>query len=355
MSKSDNVPAMYQTAPAGFNPMKLLRKAVSAITGETVMRLELPYKKLWFRKAHPHGRIYVKPLRITEQIAIYEAQVFLNREDQTPISSFTASISKEEAPDGQYMEKALSDAVDNALTGAGFGIQVPDASAPKGIRYYGSEIPISALPGGIPATAKKTVTQGVKTEVQTPAVPEQTVPAAQAVTVGTTAKTAVKAETKVEAKVEPKIVETPVVQEIPVVQEVPVVQVAPVVQEKPQQVTNAANSALELLRGGTAKQAETTQPATAEAVKDDFSDLPFTIGPTYNNDMSIEQIVSVMTLEQAKAVVVDDGMSKGMTMGEVAEKRPASLKFYLSPGYRKNNNILRAAAQILDAQRQKAS
>ena len=339
MSKSDNVPAMYQTAPAGFNPMKLLRKAVSAITGETVMRLELPYKKLWFRKAHPHGRIYVKPLRITEQIAIYEAQVFLNREDQTPISSFTASISKEEAPDGQYMEKALSDAVDNALTGAGFGIQIPDATAPKGIRYYGSEIPVSALPGGIPATAKKTVTKMVKTEVQTPEVPEQTVPAAQAVTVESTVQTAVKAEPKVETKVEPKIVENPVVQEVPVVQ-----------------VTNAANSALELLRGGTAKPAETSQlaPATA-AVRDDFSDLPFTFGPTYNNDMSIEQIANVMTVEQAKAVVVDDGMSKGMTMGEVAEKRPASLKFYLSPGYRKNNNILRAAAQILDAQRQKAS
>ena len=347
MSKSDNVPVMYQAAPAGFNPMKLLRKAVSAITGETVMRLELPYKKLWFRKAHPHGRIYVKPLRITEQIAIYEAQVFLNREDHTPISSFTASISKEEVPDGQYMEKALSDAVDNALTGAGFGIQIPDASAPKGIRYYGSEIPVSALPGGIPATAKKTVTKTVKTEVQTPVVPEQTVPAAQAVTVETTAPTAVKAEPKVEAKVEPKLVETPAPQEVPVVQ------VTPVAQETPQ-VTNAANSALELLRGGTAKPAETTQPATA-AVKDDFSDLPFTLGPTYNNDMSIEQIAGVMTVEQAKAVVVDDGMSKGMTMGEVAEKRPASLKFYLSPGYRKNNNILRAAAQILDAQRQKAS
>ena len=348
MSKSDNVPVMYQTAPAGFNPMKLLRKAVSAITGETVMRLELPYKKLWFRKAHPHGRIYVKPLRITEQIAIYEAQVFLNREDHTPISSFTASISKDEVPDGQYMEKALSDAVDNALTGAGFGIQIPDASAPKGIRYYGSEIPVSALPGGIPATAKKTVTKTVKTEVQTPVVPEQTVPAAQAVTVETTAPTTVKAEPKAEAKVEPKIVETPTPQQVPVVQ------VTPVAQETPQQVTNVANSALELLRGGTSKPAETTQPATV-AAKDDFSDLPFTLGPTYNNDMSIEQIAGVMTVEQAKAVVVDDGMSKGMTMGEVAEKRPASLKFYLSPGYRKNNNILRAAAQILDAQRQKAS
>ena len=50
-----------------------------------------------------------------------------------------------------------------------------------------------------------------------------------------------------------------------------------------------------------------------------------------------------------------DGMSKGMTMGEVAEKRPASLQFYLSVGYKKNNNILKAAAQILLNERKKAS
>ena len=53
MSKSENVPIMVQAIPAGFDPMKLLRKAVSAISGEPVLRLELPYKKLWFRKSHP--------------------------------------------------------------------------------------------------------------------------------------------------------------------------------------------------------------------------------------------------------------------------------------------------------------
>ena len=75
MSKSENVPIMVQEIPAGFDPMKLLRKAISAISGEPVLRLELPYKKLWFRKAHPNGRIYVKPLQLNEKIAIYEAQV----------------------------------------------------------------------------------------------------------------------------------------------------------------------------------------------------------------------------------------------------------------------------------------
>ena len=361
MSKSENVPIMVQAIPAGFDPMKLLRKAVSAISGEPVLRLELPYKKLWFRKSHPNGRIYVKPLQLNEKIAIYEAQVFLNRDDNVPFVSYTASVANEGTPDGSYAEKAQNEAVDNALSDAGFGIQIAD-------RYYGSEIPVSAYPGTAPKAvhrpASKPVQTSVKAVVQPPAVAEQTVPAAQVKTEVSTAQTAAqtgvqtvtKAEPKVEAVAAPKAepvvvpkVEAPV-QEEPVVKAEPVQPViAPEVKPAPE--AHAANAALELLRGGTA------QPAAAQATpaQKDGSDLPFTFGPTYTNEMSVEQIVGLMTLEQAKAVVVDDGMSKGMTMGEVAEKRPASLQFYLSVGYKKNNNILKAAAQILLNERKKAS
>ena len=362
MSKSENVPIMVKEIPAGFDPMKLLRKAVSAISGEPVLRLELPYKKLWFRKSHPNGRIYVKPLQLNEKIAIYEAQVFLNRDDNVPFVSYTASVANEGTPDGKYAEKAQNEAVDNALSDAGFGIQIAD-------RYYGSEIPVSAYPGTAPKAvhrpASKPVQTSVKAVVQPPAVAEQTVPAAQVKTEVSTAQpaaqtgvqTVTKAERKVEAVAAPKAepvvvpkVEAPV-QEEPVVKAEPVQPViAPEVKPAPE--AHAANAALELLRGGSTLPAA-EQAAPAE--KDAFSDLPFTFGPTYTNAMSVEQIVGIMTLEQAKAVVVDDGMSKGMTMGEVAEKRPASLQFYLSVGYKKNNNILKAAAQILLDERKKAS
>ena len=335
MSKSENVPIMAQAIPAGFDPMKLLRKAVSAINGEPVLRLELPYKKLWFRKAHPHGRIYVKPLQLNEKIAIYEAQVFLNRDDNVPFASYTASVANEGTLDGKYAEKAQNEAVDNALSDAGFGIQVAD-------RYYGSEIPVSAYPGTAPKTVRKAVQATAKTVVQPPAVAEQTVPAAQVKTEGSTAQPAAQTGVQTVTKAEPKVEAVAAPKAEPVI--------APEVKPAPE--AHAANAALELLRGGTAQPAEAK---AASAEKDAFSDLPFTFGPTYTNAMSVEQIVGLMTLEQAKAVVVDDGMSKGMTMGEVAEKRPASLQFYLSVGYKKNNNILKAAAQILLNERKKAS
>lgn len=369
MSKSESVPIMCQAIPAGFDPMKLLRKAVSAISGEPVLRLELPYKKLWFRKAHPNGRIYVKPLQLNEKIAIYEAQVFLNRDDNIPFVSYTASVANEGTPDGKYAEKAQNEAVDNALSDAGFGIQIAD-------RYYGSEIPVSAYPGTAPKAVHRPTTKPVQTPVkgvvQPPAAAEQTVPAAQAKTEVSTAQTAAqtgvqtvikaepvevtKAESAVAPKAEPVVAPKVEAKAETIVQEAPAVKAEPVQsvvapEVKPAPEAHAANAALELLRGGS------TQPAAAQAspTEKDGSDLPFTFGPKYNNDMSVEQIVGIMTLDQAKKVVVDDGMCKGMTMGEVAEKRPASLQFYLSIGYKKNNNILKAAAQILLNERKKAS
>ena len=43
------------------------------------------------------------------------------------------------------------------------------------------------------------------------------------------------------------------------------------------------------------------------------------------------------------------------TMGEVAEKRPVSLKFYIFGGYRGDNNILKAAAKVIYEQLQTAA
>lgn len=407
MSKSDNVPMMYEVFPAvaalnqvqGFNPLKMLRRMVSPKTGEEVLRLDLQYKKLWFRLRHPEGRIRVNPLRITEQIAIYEAQVYLNREDPAPVCSFTSSISKDEAPDGKYIQAAQEDAIDKALTDAGFGIQLSDVTMPESMRHYGSEIPVSQLNGNASVTAGQVkATQPVsKPVVQAPSAPEQsataiqqspapkvaerpvqvtqnvapaqpnpapkavqptapvqTAPAANVVKPTVSAPT-VKAPAQMVA---PQTVNTaPVVQPTAVAQPKPVVPVQE--QPKPAQEVHAANAALEVLRGGNpapvapVQTVATTAPAAAAEADD--KDLPFTFGPAYNNSMTPEEIAAVMTLDQAKAVVVDTGVCKGMTMGEVAEKRPVSLKFYIFGGYRGDNNILKAAAKVIYEQLQTAA
>ena len=387
MSKSDNGPMMYEVFPAvaalnqvqGFNPLKMLRRMVSPRTGEEVLRLDLQYKKLWFRLRHPEGRIRVSPLRITEQLAIYEAQIFLNREDPAPVCSFTSSISREEAPNGKYIQAAQDEAVDNALSDAGFGIQLSDVTTPESMRHYGSEIPVSQLG----SNGRKTGTQEMpvhKSVVQAPTAPEQPATAvgqspvtnvtqsatgtvrSTAQVQKTQATAAKQAPTKTVRTVETRqsIVQPAVKQEEKTPQGNPPVEAtkeqkapAATVQEqaKPVQEAHAAHSALEVLRGGNIAPAapvpKNTVSASAAAQADNDKDLPFTFGPSYNNNMTPEEIAAVMTLDQAKAVVVDSGMCKGMTMGEVAEKRPVNLKFYLFGGYRGNNNILKAVARVV--------
>lgn len=351
MNKSDKVPMMYEMFPAvtalnqvqGFNPLKMLRRIVSPKTGEEVLRLDLQYKKLWFRLRHPEGRIRINPLRITEQLAIYEAQVYLNRDDPAPVCSFTSSISKEEAPDGKYIQAAQDDAVDNALTDAGFGIQLSDVSTPESMRHFGSEIPVSKLgnPGAVNSEQARPVQKPV---VQAPSAPEQPATPVRQSHAFKTMERPVQAVQNAAPK-QTASVHTHVQNAAPEQQVQPKYSVPIQEQKQPAQNVHAAHAALEVLHS--------SGPAyTAQA---DEQDLPFTFGTSYNNEMSPDEIVKVMTLEQARAVVVDSGMCKGMTMGEVAEKRPVNLKFYLFGGYRGNNNILKAAAQIMFDQLPKAS
>ncbi len=63
--------------------------------------------------------------------------------------------------------------------------------------------------------------------------------------------------------------------------------------------------------------------------------------------MPVEEIMKRMTLEQAKAVVVDAGMCRGKTVGELAATRRANLKFFMSAGYTGSNNALRAASRMV--------
>ena len=61
--KGNQEPMLYTTNAAvaslnhvpGFDPLKFLRRTTSRKTGDDVMRLDLRYKKLWFRLACPRG------------------------------------------------------------------------------------------------------------------------------------------------------------------------------------------------------------------------------------------------------------------------------------------------------------
>ena len=126
----------------GFDPMKLLRKTISVKTGHPVWKLDLRYKRLWFRLACPNGRMLLKPLRISDQLAIIEAQVYFSKDDPVPAASFTSEQRRENVPGGEFLRAAQEDALNMALENAGFGIQFCDVSRDYGGELCGSEVPI---------------------------------------------------------------------------------------------------------------------------------------------------------------------------------------------------------------------
>ena len=78
----------------GFDPMKLLRKTISVNTGLPVWKLDLRYKRLWFRLACPNGRMLLKPLRISDQLAIIEARVYFSKDDPVPVTVDKSALQK---------------------------------------------------------------------------------------------------------------------------------------------------------------------------------------------------------------------------------------------------------------------
>lgn len=327
-SKNNNA-NMYQTIPAvaalnrvpGFEPLKLLRKTRSRKTNEVVLKLALPYKKLWFRLANPKGRIRLNILKITEQIAIYEAQVYLDRSDAEPVSSFTACSAWKENENNDYIREAQEEAMDEALSLAGFGLQFADVGMTKEAERYGSEIPLAAVrPAPLQSPEREE---------------ELTLPVAPAAESGTAERKAAEVlpvqQTKAQQH-EPKQHEP---QRTVPQQTVPQ-------QNQPQKVQNPvseAHRAMEILQGKEADRGVEMEELPAAPAPE--------ATPKYTRDTPVPEILKVMTFEEARNVVVDFGTCKGKTMQEVADTREASLKFYLFGGYKDGNNILLAAARIM--------
>ena len=244
----------------GFDPLRFLKNTPEG------PKLELKYKKIWFRLKYPQGRFKYTALKITDQLAIIEARVFFDKNDPEPKAIFTARSDKATAPGGLYIEAAQYAAIDQALTDAGFGLQfIQDNS--------------NAMPAE--DTKKETEVEQNCTEL------------------GIT-------DASVEEVSNAYDVKVPVVEDV---------------------------------------RQEEVPAAVTESTPTDG----------YTNDMAVEEICARMTLTEAENYIVPLGTCNGQTMGQVADRRPASLRYYIS-GYSGDNNILRAAATLVSAARsQKAS
>ena len=284
----------------GFDPMKLLRKTISVKTGHPVWKLDLRYKRLWFRLACPNGRMLLKPLRISDQLAIIEAQVYFSKDDPVPAASFTSEQRRENVPGGGFLRAAQEDALNMALENAGFGIQFCDVSRDYGGELFGSEVPVQAEAAAAVEETKASIVEEAAAE---------TLP-------------------------------TMDMDSVPTEQHVVEITASDVQQEQPVSAAQKEAPDIHVL------------PPQQEEVAEDLAEQPQ--AASYTADMDVSEITQRMTVDEAKAVVVQIGTCRGWTLEQVAQRRPASLKWYLY-GCDQADNILKAAASVLlDNLQQKA-
>lgn len=338
----------------GFDPLRYLRRTTSKKSGEPVLKLDLPYKKLWFRLACPNSRTFLKPLRITDQMAIFEAQLFLDRSDQEPIANFTSTMMARDVPGGRYIQAAQDEALNEALDSAGFGIQLADLVETDGGSGYGSEIPLAqveAAVGGVkqsaPVEREESPAPTAVPETPPQAAPVSAEPVPAPPVVDPPAR--VRNEQPAVAITAPPTAETPVEAAPDVPEETPT-QEAPAQAEAPK---NETADVLHLLGGavqaaapeGKAEPQAQAAPAVETPQPEPAAEEP-AAPVTYTEDMSVEEIRERITVEQAMAVPVDFGTCKGWTLGQVLDRRPSSLRFYVYAA-KEASHVLKAAASLL--------
>lgn len=313
------------------------------------IRKQLPYQKLRFRQAYPSGRMVLNPLRLTDQLAIFEAKVFFHRDDPIPAGSFTANKTAKETP--SYIRAAQDEALSEALGNAGFGVQAQSQGVTRAAgRQASADSPVPKSTPAADAPRVRIVGQ------DTPRSPTASAPQPQEKEVPTNAAVNTPAAQPAPQETDGKQQESESTHEAPAsAMQQDITRSAPPPEPEASTDGGQKSAVSTLLQfshqadSQTVVRPEREDASTgAKAAGDNppAGAAPNQTTPSYTEDMPVEEICRVMTLEEARAVVVTKGTCKGWSMGKVADQRPSSLRFYLS-GFGQCSNIQLAAATLL--------
>lgn len=401
MAGGSNLTASQLNKVQGFDPSKFFGRAAGE-TKAAAPHMDLRYKKLWFRLAYPKGRMKLIAQHITEQMAIFEAQIFLDRSDNEPVGNFIATCTVEDSPN--YIEAAQEMALDAALSDAGFGVQFENG-AERPAPHRNAVQPATSvtvppicqtvtgtakIPGSVaqqqnvqagnpvnvsqtePQPALKVVDPAVR-ETGTQAAAEKLKAAAPAADTDAARNAKPKPEHQESAitQIVSDLTAPPMGEKEPEdVDSLPVAPRKPVADKsdtaapaEPIQISSYTQAAAEtstpdtqVISMSAASIPAPTTPVTANTLVSTAQEPELPVAPTangsaapqvnYTKETPIEEILQLMTFEEAQNVKVDIGTCNGWTMAQVAERRPASLKWYVY-GCKEGSNILRAAAQII--------
>lgn len=132
----------------GFNPMELAR-ILTKEGQEDQLYLDVKYRKLWFRLVHPLGKIVSSIRSFTENMAIVEARIYLDKcdaEENYIANAFSQKFRTNDPNFGdKFLEMAETAAVGRALSDAGFGLQFADVGEADDPMQVDAGIQISGM------------------------------------------------------------------------------------------------------------------------------------------------------------------------------------------------------------------
>ena len=347
----------------GFDPRQYMRNLTGS-DGTVKQYLDVVYRKLWFRLKNPEGKIVKKLLKLTEQTAIVEARIYLNKTD--PEDSYIASafaqkfVSQDEQFGAKFLELAETAAVGRALADAGYGLQFADlegeqdpnvVDAPLGQNRGEGSNYISDMPG--------TMTEEVNGSQGQQAVPNQNPVMAQNQTPMQGNPAASAGYMEPAASLEAYMQETssvaygmppafgggtPVQNLVPANynyaagQTVPQNQVRPQGQAVPQNQVRPQGQAVQQ------NQVPPQNQALAQEQIQPVGQAPQL--PVITPDMTDEQIYALLDYKSAASVVVSTKINHGKTLGQIAIDRPKDLNWYAND-YKGPDKLLRVGARFL--------
>lgn len=305
----------------GFDPRKYMRQLAG--DGQTAkFYLDVVYRKLWFRLKYPNGKIVKTLKKLTDQVAIVEARVYLDRNDPEESFISNALAQKYMTADDQfgnkYVELAETSAVGRALADAGFGLQFADLEGEAdpnivdaGLEHLSGPVSEEGLPDG---TSMEGTGEGFNTS-------EEQIPGQYGLNTYISSENAQQAPVGNMTATE-------------------VGSMPPAMQNNMPQVMH--NSTQQPQPGTSFKPVPNQQPvqqSQAPSIQDTLSRI--------QRDLPVEQIYKMLNRDMAAALVISAGYYKDkLTLGQLAVEKPQSLNWYVND-YKGPDNLLRAAARFL--------
>lgn len=323
MNEINNISAMYEVEKVkslnhveGFDPRKYMRQIQK--DGQPIkLYLDVAYRKLWFRLCHPEGKIVKKILKLTDQLAIVEARVYLHHND--PEDNFIANalaqkyMTADEQFGSKFVELAETAAVGRALSDAGFGLQFADQECDFDPEV--TEAPI-----------EQQILNGESGIMHVESYMDE-------------------AGEEIAAEVDESIPGQCSIEEyIPTPEEV----VQNMKQKETEAPTTKQASAQSSQESAHADSKENAVKQSAPQARRNSASAAGNNKPAgeIKTDMPAEEIYALLDRNKAAGVVVPIGFNKGKTLGQVAMEKPANLEWYAN-SYNGPNNLLRAAAKYL--------